>query len=228
LIASEKYKAVIFDLFHTLTSADTTSLPGRGTSEILGVARDKWNEQLLNFSEDRLKGNIRDPYDIVRKLARAIDPDIPERLIREAADVRRLRFARSLRTIEANVLDALEFLKNKRKLLGLISNGDVHEVAGWSGSPLKAYFDVAIFSCHVGFVKPEKEIYELCIEKLGVVPEDCLYVGDGGSDELLGAKKLGMTTVMTTRVIQKIWPDKIKERELDADYIICELSELFT
>jgi len=50
-------KAVIFDLFHTLTSLESTLGPGRRTtSEMLGVSREDWNDQLLRKSRDRLVG----------------------------------------------------------------------------------------------------------------------------------------------------------------------------
>jgi putative hydrolase of the HAD superfamily len=221
-----RYRAVVFDLFHTLTSADTVHLPGKSTSEILGVSRTLWNEQLINSSEDRLKGRIIDPYLIIGKLARAIDPDISEQLIKKAADARTIRFRHSLLHIEPAVLNTLDRLKKTGKLLGLVSNGDQQEVSGWASSPLNVYFDAVIFSCHAGFVKPEKQIYELCIKKLGVMSGECLFVGDGGSDELAGAKAFGMRTVMTTRIIKKIWPEKIDERRPQADFIIDELDEL--
>ena len=41
-----KYKALIFDLFHTLTSVESARAPGKGTSAILGVSRKDWNDQL--------------------------------------------------------------------------------------------------------------------------------------------------------------------------------------
>ena len=51
-------------------------------------------------------------------------------------------------------------------------------------------------SCVVGMKKPDPQIYLLVCEKLGVNPEDCVYVGDGGSNELTGAAGVGMYPVM--------------------------------
>jgi putative hydrolase of the HAD superfamily len=56
-----------------------------------------------------------------------------------------------------------------------------------------------VLSCETGLVKPDPEIFKLCAARLGVRPEDCLYVGDGGSDELRGASTVGMTPV------QAVW-----------------------
>jgi len=221
------FKAIIFDLFHTLTSLESTRAPGRSTKDILGVSRKDWNNQLLLYSDERLRGRMSDPFEIISKNAHAINPDISEKVIREAANNRINRFKFSLEHIEPTTIDVLERLRNLGKLLGLISNADVGEIIGWDSSPLKEYFRSVIFSCRVGYIKPEKEIYEICLSELGVLPGEAIFVGDGGSTELRGAKELGMTTVLTTQVIKNIWPEKIDERRKYADYEIDELKGLF-
>ncbi|CAM3340555.1 hypothetical protein PALA111701_04145 [Paenibacillus lactis] len=40
--------------------------------------------------------------------------------------------------------------------------------------------------------KPQKEIYLMACERLGVTPETSIFVGDGGSDELRGARDAGL------------------------------------
>ena len=77
-----------------------------------------------------------------------------------------------------------------------------------------------VFSCRVGFVKPEPEIYAVALSALKVRPEVVLYVGDGGSDELRGAKDIGMTTVLTTHVIKEFWPERVIKARKHADHEI--------
>ena len=48
----------------------------------------------------------------------------------------------------------------------------------------------------VGLKKPDSNIYNLACEQLGVEPGECLYFGDGDSNELSGASQLGMNAVM--------------------------------
>lgn len=222
----EKYRAVIFDLFHTLTSADVLRVPGRGTSEILGVAREQWNEQLFIHSDDRLRGRITDPFSIIERMAHAIDPNIPVETIKQAVNNRIERFRYALINIKDTTLETLQEFKNTRKLLGLISNADVNEIGGWEISPLKPYFDSVVFSCRVGYIKPERKIYEIALNELDVSPRDTLYIGDGGSDELEGAKRIGMTTVLTTHVIEQLWPERIENAKRFADHTIVEIAEL--
>ena len=228
IIDLKEFRAIIFDLFHTLTSADVMRLPGKGTSEILDVSREDWNEQLLVYSEQRLRGKMTDPFQIIEKMAHAINPKIHNETIRKAVTNRIERFRHALLNIEDATLNTLSRLKQDGKLLGLISNADVNEITGWQNSPLRSYFDSVVFSCNVGYVKPEKEIYLECLKELGVQPEVVLYVGDGGSDELKGAKEVGMTTVMTIHVIKHFWPDRIAKTREYADYQIDGLSELLS
>ena len=67
----------------------------------------------------------------------------------------------------------------------------------------------------------------MCLSELKVLPGESLYIGDGNCEELRGAKDVGMTTVLTIRVVKKIWPKKIDERRRYADYEVDELNELF-
>jgi putative hydrolase of the HAD superfamily len=222
----DDYRAVVFDLFHTLTSADAVRLPGKGTSEILGVSRQDWNKQLLDHSDDRLRGKITDPFLIIERMAHAIDSAIPVVIIEEAVRNRIERFRHALTSIEASTLNTLSELRKCGKLLGLVSNADVNEIAGWQDSPLKPYFNSVVFSCRAGYIKPEKEIYEIALKELEVLPGDAVYIGDGGSDELQGAKRIGMTTVLTTHVIKQLWPERIAKAKQFADYTIGEIAEL--
>jgi HAD superfamily hydrolase (TIGR01509 family) len=39
-------------------------------------------------------------------------------------------------------------------------------------------FDKKIFSCEVGVIKPDHEIYKTCLNALNIPAEDCLFVDD--------------------------------------------------
>ena len=60
---------------------------------------------------------------------------------------------------------------------------------------LNKYFDVISISGDLKIQKPDERIFLLTIEKLGVKPEDCIYVDDR-SGNLNAAKKVGMTPVL--------------------------------
>lgn len=59
---------------------------------------------------------------------------------------------------------------------------------------LDELFDVVVPSGEVGFIKPEPEIYQVTIDKLGVLPEECVMI-----DDILefcqGAEAVGMHAI---------------------------------
>lgn len=219
-------KAIVFDLFHTLTAPEITAPSGLTTSQILGIEMEIWNRQLTERSIDRLKGVEKDPYLIIEKLARAINPNISNELIVQATEHRLKRFDNALTLIPKETCDVLRALKESGKKLALLSNADVIESKSWNKSPIAHFFDSVIFSCDVGFVKPEREIFEICLHQLCELPQNCAFVGDGGSNELSGAKASGMTSILITGIIEKIWPHKIEKFKPDADFVIRDLAEL--
>ncbi len=219
-------QAIVFDLFHTLTGpeAEWSDLPW--TSDVLGIDRGVWNDLLVSRSRWRLAGEETDAYTIVRTLAHSINPSISDERIRAATAIRIQRFKDSLSRIPRDNIETLQTLRASGLRLGLISNADVMEAAPWSDCPLAGLFDVEVFSCHVGLVKPEPAIYAHCIAALAVAPERCWFVGDGGSNELLGAKRAGMTTVFVSGVMAQLWPDRVDERRAISDHHVERIPEL--
>ena len=53
-------------------------------------------------------------------------------------------------------------------------------------------------SLYVRICKPEEGIYRHALARMRAAPEESVFIGDGGSDEHRGAKRLGMRTVLTT------------------------------
>jgi putative hydrolase of the HAD superfamily len=67
----------------------------------------------------------------------------------------------------------------------------------YGGYDLAALFDVVVISDQVGLRKPEPAIYDLTATKLGLRPEDCVFVDDTPAN-LVTARHLGMTAVHFT------------------------------
>jgi len=75
------------------------------------------------------------------------------------------------------------------------------QVVAESGRPEFLYrreivemFDEMIESSKLGIRKPDPRIYALMCEKLGVVPEECVYLDDLGGN-LKPARAMGMITI---------------------------------
>jgi len=213
-------RAVFFDLFHTLVEVKPEAGNGRYTSDILGIDRARWNEMLWNDTHDRVVGIDRDPVSIIRKLPHRIDATLPQVKILEATESRLKRFALALEQADDATVSAVSALRRRGLKIGLVSNADVTEVVAWPGSPLAPHFDSVIFSCDVGMKKPDAEIYERSLTELGVTADQAVFVGDGGSDELKGARTVGLTTVMMAGIIRKSDPQLLPTRAEFADFTV--------
>jgi epoxide hydrolase-like predicted phosphatase len=76
---------------------------------------------------------------------------------------------------------------------GLVSNS-------WSTSHydrdlLAQLFDIAVISAEVGLHKPQPEIYLLASKRLGVEPEQCVFIDDL-RENCDGAEAVGMTAIL--------------------------------
>lgn len=60
-------------------------------------------------------------------------------------------------------------------------------------------FDPLILSCEVGCAKPDPKIYQIAADRLGLKPEECIFVDDQ-ERFLAPAKKLGMRTILATNM----------------------------
>ena len=118
--------------------------------------------------------------------------------------------AECFKAINKNVISLLEELKKHGYLIGMISNCSEDEVIALSDSELYSFFDTVVLSYEVGICKPNKAIFDICCQRLNVKAEECLYVGDGGSNELPASTSVGM------RAVQAKWFSLDKDRK-DAD-----------
>ncbi len=59
--------------------------------------------------------------------------------------------------------------------------------------PLESYFDVLVFSCEVSHSKPDPQIYQTCITRLGVSAGEVLFVDDHAAN-IAAATRLGFQT----------------------------------
>ncbi|MBN1389874.1 MAG: HAD family hydrolase [Candidatus Thermoplasmatota archaeon] len=82
---------------------------------------------------------------------------------------------------------------------GLLTNCGPNVPDIIEGSVIRPHLDSMTFSTMEGFVKPEREIYLRACAKLGTEPHATMFIGDGDSHELPGARNVGMAAVKLDR-----------------------------
>jgi putative hydrolase of the HAD superfamily len=182
-----KFRAVIFDLWQTLVPwpVDSANAMYSRLVETWGADPETFHELWHRRRRERETG----PH--LREIAAELGL---------GGDLETVMTIRRDWTLESLVprpdaVPTLEELRRRGHKLGMISAcfEDVPEV--WDRTPFAALFDSTVFSCSVGFSKPDPQIYALAAEALEVQPADCLFVGDGANDELPGAERAGMTAL---------------------------------
>ena len=192
-------KAVFFDLFETLITEwkDGKRLGVYSTHE-LGLDEQVYREEWHKRIPLRMEGTIPDFPTALREILQAhqlpINEDVLTKLLQERIDGKRLSFLH----IQPDILQMLSHLKEMGILVGLISNCAPEEVTAWHDCALAELFDDVLFSYQVKCAKPSPTIFLLGCEHLHVKPSECLFVGDGGSNELQGASAVGMKPYQAT------------------------------
>ena len=186
-------RAVVFDLWQTLAAwpEERSATLRRDWSASLGVEAELLGELWYESELYRLRetGPIRPA---VRRLYELLGVD---RSVEEILELRRALTLESLVPVDG-ALATVDELRRRGVRVGLVSNCTEEVALVWEETPFAGCFDVAVFSATAGCMKPERRIYELALEGLGVAAQEALFVGDGANDELEGARRVGMTPVL--------------------------------
>ena len=98
--------------------------------------------------------------------------------------------------VRERTAETLEELRRRGLRLGVISNADGRVDALLEAVGLRPHFDFVIDSALVGMEKPDPRIFRMGLERLGVEPEEAVYVGDIYEIDVVGARAAGMTAVL--------------------------------
>lgn len=185
-------KAVIFDLYETLiTEWVSRKYLSSQCAQDLGIDHPLFRE-MWNSRHREMDTGLLSYRQVLAEILTAAGKT-PDDALMDACEEKRITGKNDcFAAIDENVLQMLSALKQQGLKLCLCSNCSADEVEDLFSSSLYPLFDAVILSYQVGFAKPDRQIYLHCAEKLSVLPEECLFVGDGGSRELFGAQDAGM------------------------------------
>ena len=211
--------AVVFDLYETLvTEANIRPTRASSLAPVLG----------LDDKAYRVEWRARRPSIVLGKLAFADAlAEISERLsgsadrntIQQICEQRVREKEVVFGAVRNEISGMISELARHGIRLGVISNGFREDVMPWANCTLAPAFQCAIFSCELGVAKPSPEIYRNALDRMGVSPDETVYIGDGGDNELAGAEAAGLRAFRAAWFVPKsppgnVWPELIGHEDV--------------
>ena len=105
-------------------------------------------------------------------------------------------------TLIKGAVETVRFFKDKKLKTGLISNTIFPEefhLRELKRFDLFHLFDLILFSSKVGYKKPHPEIFNTALKRLDVQPDSAVFVGDKLEEDIGGAQKVGMKTILVPK-----------------------------
>ena len=225
-------RGIVFDLFHTLV--DPEDFRPRESWRLRHVAEtiDANGRDLVMFWKDTYLERTTSPVsgtDLILRYAADNGVEVSESQVAEISGHLGDYQDTALERPRPDVQEAVASMADAREL-ALLSNCYIEEVAAWPRSPLAPHFAGAAFSYAIGFRKPDRDAYLAATGLLGLGPEDCAFVGNGGSNELGGARAAGFGLVVHQNQFNEgnglVTAEEQHRRAAQADAQITALGEL--
>ena len=194
---NRKIRAVIFDMYETLVTQFLSPLYyGTQMAQDLGLAPEAFLPGWRKTEEARATGKA--TFEAVLEQLMKEHDVFFEPLYKQVMNKRIAIQVDCFCHLHPRILPMLADLKARGIKLGLITNCFSEEAKLIRENELFPFFDAPCLSWEEGVRKPDPAIYRICLARLGIPPEQCLYVGDGGSGELEAAREIGMHAVQAT------------------------------
>ena len=229
-------EAVVFDFYGTLTAGRSEfaqSAARSAQAAALGVNAVEYDRALSETYRERFRGATGGVRESLAWVAARLGK-VPDEASLIRAEQVRIATERQFAEPRPEVVSLLQRLQAGGLRIGLISDCTAELPKVFEQLPIAELVDTAVFSCVTGQVKPDPSNYLSCCEELGVLPQRCVYVGDGGSDELAGAARVGMHPVHLDVVGERggvvygrhdTWPGDVIGSLLDVEPLLHELAD---
>jgi len=190
--------AVVFDFYGTLTPVSPSEAWASNAARlaaVLGVGVGPLLQVLDDSFAERACGALGDVRQTMQALADRLGARLTEEQLDEATATRR-SVQESMFTLRPEALGVIEALRSAGLKTGLVSDCTSELPDAWARLPLAAVIDAPVFSCVEGTRKPDPRLFRKVAADLETEPARCVYVGDGGGQELTGSSAIGMRAVL--------------------------------
>ncbi len=132
------------------------------------------------------------------------------------------------RKMRPRVHEMLEGLREMGMRMGVVSNTaslyQVFETLEEYG--IRSYFEDVTLSSTVGYRKPNPNIFFIALHQLRAKPENCAYVGDTISRDVIGAKNAGFG--LTLQINSFLTADRdVRTDGIQPDYMLNEIYDVY-
>jgi len=208
-----KFKAVIFDLFGTLVDVFGSSggtIHMREMASALGILDEQFVQLWAQTTEMRIIGAFDSVEASIKHVSDAMSAHPQPEQIATAVEIR-MNYVRQALQPRADAIDTLTELKACAYKIGLLSNCSIEIPLLWQETAFENLIDTPIFSSRARLKKPDPRIFYLACERLGVMPDSCLYVADGEDCELAAAAKVGLHPVLIRNSLRNHSSELLRE-----------------
>ena len=228
-------KAVFFDLYHTLITYDPPQeeLIARALKDF-GIERDPavFRRPLISADEFIYEEIANRPLGqrsqeekvalyaqyqgiVLREAGIEADDKLTMNLL-----VKMQQYTMNLALFD-DVTPALDNLKSRGLVLGLISNVEQDMNDTFTRLKLDSWLDIIVTSLDVGAGKPQPKIFREALRQASVQADEALYVGDQYRVDVLGAEGAGIKGILIDRAgyHQDINCPKISSLQEVTDYL---------
>jgi putative hydrolase of the HAD superfamily len=114
----------------------------------------------------------------------------------------------------------IEYLYGKVKL-GILSNAynSEEQKRRINNTGIARFFDDIVVCADIGAYKPSKEVFLYLVNKYGLAPNECIYIGDSEEYDIKGSREAGLYTI-------KMVHNPLPKNSI-ADFICVDFDDLY-
>lgn len=180
-------KAIVFDWGGVMIDNPAEEMINY-CSKILKVDRNKLKKSIVKHGVRFQKGSFTE-QDFWKNVCKDLKINIPKSESLWKDTVKETFIRRDY------IFDLIEKIKKKGYKLGFLSNTELPARNYFFENNYNKEFDVIIFSCVEGLLKPDKKIYEILLEKLDLEANEIIFIDDL-LNNIEGANKIGIQGIL--------------------------------